>query len=204
MEKRDAKGLTEAEFLAQYRPKDYPRPSVTADIIVFREADGGLEVLLIRRGNHPYLGKWALPGGFAEPTESVDETALRELEEETHLKGIPLEPVGLFSTPGRDPRTWVMSEAYVAKISEDASQVRAGDDAEDAAWFRLETQCFQEKLILRFSSQKHGAFQAILRSKTYPGIVGERTEYQMEDAGELAFDHARMLGYALKKIQRIS
>ena len=104
MELRDKNGLTEEEYLAQYRPKDYNRPSVTADIVVFRTVKADCELLLIQRGGHPYLGKWALPGGFSRESEPVSETARRELEEETHLTGIFLEPVGLFSTPGRDPR----------------------------------------------------------------------------------------------------
>ena len=104
---RDKNGLTEEEFLAAYRPKDYPRPSLTADIAVFSQEAGALQVLLVRRGGHPFLGKWALPGGFAQPGEAVTQTARRELEEETGLKGLRLTPVGLFSQPGRDPRMWV-------------------------------------------------------------------------------------------------
>ena len=69
MELRDKNGLTEEEYLKTYKPGDWPRPSVTADIAVFRETERGMELLLIRRGGHPYLGRWALPGGFSEPGE---------------------------------------------------------------------------------------------------------------------------------------
>lgn len=72
---RDRKGLTEQEFLAEYRKKNYPRPYLTADMIVFR----GEEVLLVRRGGHPYLGYYAFPGGFSQADESMEETAAREL-----------------------------------------------------------------------------------------------------------------------------
>ena len=96
MERRDKNGLTEKEFLATYRPKDYDRPSVTADIAVFSMSREGLRVLLVRRGGHPYLGYWALPGGFAQKGESVDETAARELEEETGYHAQELIPLGLF------------------------------------------------------------------------------------------------------------
>ena len=107
MEKRDKRGLTEAEYLAQYKPGRYPQPSLTVDIILLAHAEGALRVLLVRRGGHPYLGCWALPGGFAEPQETTAQAAARELAEETHAQGLALTPIGLFSTPGRDPRGWL-------------------------------------------------------------------------------------------------
>ena len=79
MEKRDKRGLTEAEYLAQYKPGRYPQPSLTVDIILLAHAEGALRVLLVRRGGHPYLGCWALPGGFAEPQETTAQAAAREL-----------------------------------------------------------------------------------------------------------------------------
>lgn len=101
---RDKNGLTEEEFLAQYSPKKYPQPSLTADICVFRKTDAGeLQLLLVQRGGHPFLGAWATPGGFCNPGETADVCARRELEEETGVTGLKLEPVALFSTPGRDP-----------------------------------------------------------------------------------------------------
>ena len=83
MEKRDKRGLTEAEYLAQYKPGRYPQPSLTVDIILLAHAEDALRVLLVRRGGHPYLGCWALPGGFAEPQETTAQAAVRELAEET-------------------------------------------------------------------------------------------------------------------------
>ena len=117
MELRDKNGLTEREYLAQYRADKYPRPAVTVDVCNFsRAADGALRTLLIRRGGHPFLGWWALPGGFAQPGERVEEAAARELEEETNLCGLTLCPVGVFSAAGRDPRGWTLSCAYAALI----------------------------------------------------------------------------------------
>ena len=94
MEKRDKRGLTEAEYLAQYKPGRYPQPSLTVDIILLAHAEGALRVLLVRRGGHPYLGCWALPGGFAEPQETTAQAAARELAEETHAQGLALTPIG--------------------------------------------------------------------------------------------------------------
>lgn len=189
--------MTEAEFLAQYRPKNYNRPSVTADIVVFRTVPAGCELLLIRRGGHPYLGKWALPGGFSMETESVSETATRELREETGLTDIPLEPVGLFSAPGRDPRTWVMSEAYVAKLGGDI-EAAAGDDADDAAWFAVKAEDGPQELALTFIGAGE-TFRAVLEKHSLPGILGPRTEYTVLDSGGIAFDHAAIIASAMRR-----
>ena len=136
MEAVDRNGLTEAEFLAAYKRKDYPRPSLTADIAVFSRFDGLTRLLLIRRGGHPFLGCWALPGGFVSEGEDAKTAAERELLEETHFGGEPLYPVGLYSDPQRDPRGWTVSQAYLA-VCESKCDISAGDDAQDARWFAV-------------------------------------------------------------------
>lgn len=100
---RNQAGQTLEEFLAAYHPKDYPHPSVTVDLLIFSLERARPELLMIRRGNHPYLGCWALPGGFVEPEEFTEDAAARELEEETHVRGLTLSEIGLFSGPDRDP-----------------------------------------------------------------------------------------------------
>lgn len=137
MNKVDRNGLTEAEFLQAYAKKNYPRPYLTVDISAIKSSKGGRYVLLVRRGQHPFLGKWALPGGFAKQDECLEQSALRELEEETGVRNAQLIPVGIFSVPGRDPRGWVVSQAYVAHFSEEDVPVRAGDDAAEAEWFQI-------------------------------------------------------------------
>ncbi len=134
MELRDAQGLTEQEFIEKYKSKNYPRPYVTADIVLMTEGHGS--ILLIKRKGHPFMGRWALPGGFANEDESVDQTAARELQEETGIEGLELSQLGLYSTPGRDPRGWIVSEAYIAIVPEIHAQ--AGDDAADAQWFKID------------------------------------------------------------------
>ena len=89
-ELRDARGMTEAEAIARYRSRNYPKPALTADIVVLARAGEGLKVLLIRRKGHPFIGKLALPGGFANENEPVEQTATRELEEETGVTGLEL------------------------------------------------------------------------------------------------------------------
>jgi len=118
--------------------KDYPRPSLTADVVVVVEEGGGRRVLFIKRGHDPFEGMWALPGGFVEPDETVEEAAARELMEETSLAGVPVEQLRCFSRPGRDPRGWVVSVAHLAVVpAHRIADAKAGDDAADAAWLDL-------------------------------------------------------------------
>lgn len=94
MERRDSNGLTEKEFLAKYDPDRYQKPAVTVDMLIFTvnpRKEYSLELLMIERGGHPFLGKWAIPGGFVEMEESVDAAAVRELREETTQAGFPAE-----------------------------------------------------------------------------------------------------------------
>ena len=146
----DAANMTEAEFLAAYRVKDYPRPSVTADLVIFTIIDSILHVLLIQRGGHPFRGFWALPGGFVDvgdaekdQGEDLEEAAHRELEEETGLpKGsCYLEQLGTFGKAYRDPRTRTITVAYVALVrSSLAPLVVAQDDAAAVRWVPVQEQ----------------------------------------------------------------
>ena len=105
----------------------YPHPSVTADCIIFGFDGGKLKVLLIERGQDPYKGKWAFPGGFVQMDESCEEGALRELEEETALKGMAVQQFHTYSDPNRDPRERVITVAFLALVR--LQEVKAGDDA---------------------------------------------------------------------------
>lgn len=133
----DAKGLTEEEFLAQYSRKNYVKPSLTADVVILSKQDGCDSVLLVKRKNHPFIGQWALPGGFAAPDEEISRTAQRELAEETGVEGLPLRLAGVYSAPGRDPRGWVVSVVYVAQVEAERLRPVAGDDAAETAWFKI-------------------------------------------------------------------
>lgn len=135
-EMRDEKGRTLEEFLASYDENAYRRPSATVDMVVFTGAPE-LSVLLIRRRNHPYIGRWALPGGFVEFDEELEDAAARELFEETGVSGASLRQFGTFGTVGRDPRTRVISTGYYALVPREKLDFEAGDDAADAALFTI-------------------------------------------------------------------
>lgn len=95
----------------------FPRPMLTVDVVVLSAEGGTQRVLLIRRGNPPFAGGWALPGGFVEEGERVAEAAPRELTEETGLRADALELLGVYDTPERDPRGWTVSVVYLAPCS---------------------------------------------------------------------------------------
>lgn len=123
---------------AAYDPAKYDRPSVTVDIVLFTYRDDGQYVLLVRRKRWPYADHWALPGGFIDMNETLEESAQRELLEETGISGVQLEQLHTFGNPGRDPRTRVISVAYVGVLDADASHdARGGDDAAEARWWPL-------------------------------------------------------------------
>jgi 8-oxo-dGTP diphosphatase len=137
---------------AGYDASKYPHPSVTVDVVVFGmfgalDGDDGamngvetgeqpeLRVLLIRRRNWPFQGCWAIPGGFVNMQESLDDAARRELEEETGLRDVYLEQLYTFGAPKRDPRTRVISVSYYALLPAHEHEPRGGDDASEARWF---------------------------------------------------------------------
>ncbi|MBP5536036.1 MAG: NUDIX hydrolase [Bacteroidales bacterium] len=113
----------------------YPRPSLTADCVVFSIVEGRVSVLLIRRANAPFKGQWAFPGGFLDMDETVEECARRELREETGLDLGNLEQLKVFSTVDRDPRGRTVTVAFVAVVGH--VEVCGGDDAAEAAWFNI-------------------------------------------------------------------
>lgn len=208
---RDKEGLSEKEFLASYRVEEYPRPSVACDMVVFTMGQAAadsyrqlpeqrLQVLLIQRGGHPFLGDWALPGGFVRPGETVGRAAARELREETGLENVYLEQLGVFSDPGRDPRAWVMSCAHMALIDGSRVVLRAGDDARQAAWFHLT--CPPEgdgPLRLKL---EHGETCLWADVERPAGAAAGPEEFAVTQSHGLAFDHGRILACALWRLRR--
>lgn len=196
---RNKNGLTLEEFLAAYDENRYRRPSVTVDMAVFtllKEPEPGLGVLLIRRGDHPNIGKWALPGGFVEMEEDLPDAAARELEEETGLTNLPLRPFGTFGAVDRDPRTRVITTGFYAVAPAGSLAPKAGDDAAEAAIFRL---------ALRRTAHSAPA-DAYALTLSGPETICEQAQLRYDELGALpaalpggglASDHGHLLFSAL-------
>jgi 8-oxo-dGTP diphosphatase len=116
---------------------DYPRPAVTADIIILKKSNDQQFVLLIERKHPPFEGMWALPGGFLEMDETLGDAALRELQEETGIMGIELKQFHTFSKVDRDPRHRTITTVFIG-YTNDNLYVEAGDDAAKAQWFSMD------------------------------------------------------------------
>lgn len=198
LERRDSNGLTEEEFLRQYKAGDYPRPSLTVDMVIFDQDRDGLKVLLIRRKNHPWIGCRALPGGFVEPGESAEEAAARELEEETHLKNMRFAPCGFYSTPGRDPRTWIVSRGFFA-LHDGTQEAYGGDDAADADWFLIRDESSDSHFCLSLCHEGEE-----LRIEGTCGVHPLTGQIQVTDAAcrDLACDHPSIISDAYLALQR--
>ena len=136
----------EAAWLRRYDPAEFPPFAVTVDLAILTVRDGSLQVLLVRRDEHPFRGWWALPGGHLHHgVESADAAAQRELVEETGIDtraaGLHVEQLATYSDPQRDPRIraglQVVSIGYVALAPSMPDPV-AGSDAADASWWPVQ------------------------------------------------------------------
>lgn len=167
----------EDQFLARYDAADYDRPSVAVDVALITAAGSRLHTVLVRRANHPGKGRWALPGTFVRLDESLDEAAARALRAKAALDGIFLEQLYTFGEPGRDPRTRVISVAYYALV--DASRFAAAAAGRGA-------EITEAGIQVPWEGETGGPVEAVDRSsKPLP----------------LAFDHAEILGMAVKRLR---
>lgn len=219
MERRNEEGLTEKEFLLQYRPGNYERPSVTVDMLIFAvdEEEMETEALFIKRKNHPCIGQWAIPGGFVNVDESLETAAARELEEETGLKGVCLEQLYTWGNVKRDPRTRVISVSYMAAVPKNQLTPKAGDDAEEACWFQVKKKKLSElengaTYALTIENEEEHIFMSYRITETYErqGMMWKKeTEIDLLpaidvlDQEKLAFDHAEILNVAMDRLEEL-
>lgn len=136
---------------------NFPKPSVTVDIVIFTIENDDLKVLLVKRGIEPFKNKWAIPGGFVRIDESLEDAAKRELNEETDVKNVYLEQLYTFGNLNRDPRGRVITVAYMALVSPDKIHLRASTDVSEAQWFpikKIPSLAFDHKKILDYSLKR--------------------------------------------------
>src|SRR6185295_322063 len=114
---------SEARFLKAYDVTQFERPSVAVDVALLSVKDGTLQTLLLERAEHPFMGKWSLPGGFVRMQETLDDAARRLLESKAGLRDVFLEQLFTFGNPKRDPRTRVIAIGYYALV--DARRLEA-------------------------------------------------------------------------------
>lgn len=203
--KRQSSGKSDEElFLSAYRIDAYDRPSVATDIAAFslRTEDDGcyrkdatrkLTILLIKRGEHPYMNCWALPGGFLRANETVEACALREIVEETSLTPDALMPIGVFSEPDRDPRGRIISNAFASVISRKHARVMGGDDALDAKWFDVTFEEDGDRYALTLRRGELALTASLRKTRDRFG----RAAFDIVENNGLAFDHARIIATAL-------
>jgi ADP-ribose pyrophosphatase YjhB (NUDIX family) len=167
---------------------------VTVDIVIFTIQEGVLKVLLVKRRIAPYLGQFAIPGGFVLEDEDLDQAALRELREETGVADVYLEQLYSFGKVDRDPRGRVVTVAYFALISADR-KLKAGSDAAEAAWYPLDDLprlAFDHKTILNYALER-------LRNKLEYTTVGFQLLPEKFTLTELQAVYEAILGKKLDK-----
>ena len=173
--RREKQALTDAErdFLANYDAARFPRLSVAVDVAIVTCHGHHLKALLVRRTEHPALGRWALPGGFVALDESLGDAAARVLAKKAQLREVFLEQLYTFGAPNRDPRTRVLSVAYYALV--DHARLPAPDDARKMAALEVD-----------WEGETGGPARAL-------DADGQPLE--------LAFDHGDILGMAVKRLR---
>lgn len=211
---------TEAEFLENYDISNFDRPSVTVDILLLTILDEKtsnyrklpekkLKVLLIKRNEHPYIEKWALPGGFVLMNESLKETAYRELKEETNVSSAYLEQLYTYGDVNRDPRGRIISTSFMSLIKSEDLKLMAGTDTNDVKWFSVESKVLKNEFINNIQSKTIEMTlynkDVILKSKikvTYK-LVGKHLEEIVEviKNDDLAFDHIKIIQYGLERLK---
>lgn len=201
----------------------YFKPSVTVDSIIFtirnsqaenyrKLPEKKLEILLVKRAQEPYKDKWCLPGTFVGEKETLEEAVNRSLAEKTNIKDIYLEQLYTWGAPERDPRTRVISTSYMGLVDSDNIEIKAGKYVEDINWFDVEIKLLKEANKEKKNGYyKTEEFEILLtnkntvlnsRVKVVKELVnGNLIIYTQILQSDLAFDHAKLLIYAIERLK---
>lgn len=228
MREQELQNLNEEDFIKQYHrtEKDkYEKPSVTTDMVIFTVATGevedsrkkpgkDLQLLMIKRGGHPYKGDWALAGGFMNIDEDLDTAVQRELLEETGVSGVYAEQLFTWSAVDRDPRMRIISASYMALVAQDKLEtLQAGDDADDVQWFTVNAKTVENVTLTTGKAVERmqvieleltaGAIKATatLKKVTITEGTTTKTETEIMETDGIAFDHAEIILYSLERLR---
>ncbi|MEN8907277.1 MAG: NUDIX domain-containing protein [Clostridiales bacterium] len=216
--------MNEKEFLDKYDSNKYEKPSVTVDMNIFsikntkkynyrKLPDKKLNILLVKRKTHPFLGKWALPGGFVSIDEDLDIAAKRELKEETGVDKIYMEQLYTWGDVNRDPRMRVLSCSYMSLVDSSKIDLIAGDDAEEAEWFELEYNVLSKEKndlengykIVKLVNIKliNNDMNFVSELKITKEVYEKNIIYKREilSSDNIAFDHIKIISYALERLR---
>ena len=216
--------IEEKEFLKNYDASKFERPSVTNDVLIFTTEDKkeensrkvprkGLQVLLIKRDEYPYKGKWSVPGGFVKMDESLEEGALRKLKEKTGIENVYLEQLYTFGEVDRDPRTRIISIGNLALISKDSIIYSENAENKETKWFwadkilkekEVSDNYITKKYLLTLKCEDIKINYEVIE-KTERTLIRKTTKrYRFLEEGsteELAFDHYKILDLGIDRLR---
>lgn len=221
--------MTLQAFLKAYDPSKYERPSITTDVVIFaiddeevrnkrKNAIVHLQVLLVKRKEHPFKGQWSLPGGFLKMDEGLEISAKRELKEETNVDDVYIEQLYTWGDDTkRDPRMRVISVSYLALIDKSLRPIKASEDAEEVKWFNIrvvtknvktETDLHQgvqtyenHYELISDDKQDYLKFKVknVVRRR---GATQEKAIKQLKETdASIGFDHGKIIDYALERLK---
>lgn len=198
---------SEAEFLKNYDSSAFEKLSVTSDILIFSVADGVQEnyrklnekhfaVLLVKRADYPFKGKWCLPGGFIGVDETSIEAARRILKNETNLEDIYLEQLYTFDDVKRDPRMRILSVSYMALVDKNKLHNKLN---ENASWFNMTI--LEDDKSINITLDNGCEFFDFVVKKNLRELTTDRYEYTVEKNKNLAFDHAIVIASGISRLK---
>ena len=199
---------TEADFLKKYDSSSYEKLSMTSDILIVsvssvdstnyrKSEEKRMSILLVKRDDYPYKGKWCLPGGFLNPkTETLEECAKRVLKRETNLENIYLEQLYTFDSINRDPRMRVISTAFIALIDKD----RLVSKVKNAYWFDVK-EISEKNNIVHIKLEGNGEVIDYKIEKKLREKSTDRYDFISIDNQKLAFDHDRVILAGIERLK---